>query len=134
MNQSIYDFLIDMARFGVFDPSLVSKPLPTLRWRWLYTLNKRHSHLNPLKFSYIFSTWLYLKRFDTRNDAIHSFGLSENVNSISWFHANSNQLVSGMSGRCLRIFDLRCNYLNKHVILILESIISIINNFVIRIH
>ncbi|CAG8706322.1 uncharacterized protein OCT59_029542 [Rhizophagus irregularis] len=66
----------DMARFGVFDPSLVSKPLPTLR-------------------------------FDTRNDAIHSFGLSENVNSISWFHANSNQLVSGMSGRCLRIFDLR---------------------------
>ncbi|GBB83809.1 hypothetical protein RclHR1_10480001 [Rhizophagus clarus] len=66
----------DMARFGVFEPSLVSKPLPTLR-------------------------------YDTRSDAIHSFGLSENVNSISWFHTNSSQLVSGMSGRCLRIFDLR---------------------------
>jgi WD40 repeat protein len=74
---------------------------------------------------------LNLKRYDTRSDAIHSFGLSDNVNSISWFHANSNQLVSGMSGRCLRIFDLRCNYSNKYDITILECII---NYKFIRIH
>ncbi|RIA86881.1 hypothetical protein C1645_778580 [Glomus cerebriforme] len=64
------------ARFGVYEPPLVPKPLPTLR-------------------------------YDTPSDAIYNFGLSENVNSISWFPTNSKQLVSGMSGKYLRIFDLR---------------------------
>ncbi|CAI2164423.1 11509_t:CDS:10 [Funneliformis geosporum] len=47
--------------------------------------------------------------YNTRTDEtkpIHNFGLSEYVNSISWIRT-TKQLVAGMSGKFLKIFDLR---------------------------
>lgn len=60
---------------------------------------------------------MHIKRQDTQSDAIYSFGQSENVNSINWFPTRTKQLVVGMSGKYLRIFDLRSNYSNDPFLL-----------------
>lgn len=44
---------------------------------------------------------------------VYETGTSETCNSLAWNPNNQNQLLAGVNGKSLKIFDIRCEFLNS---------------------